>query len=155
MRQFLGIWKCKLCLQSRRSQHSGFEQKLKIYIPVLTTNMRHAENYRLDRAMNAAAVGALRRAGTKRNVCGFLGIGLAACLMSCSQSRLPAPVSNAWFVSTEPDWGHLPKYYVVKKGETLFSISLRSSRKYQELALLNNIEPPYRLYEGQVIKLEE
>ncbi|WP_161990566.1 LysM peptidoglycan-binding domain-containing protein [Candidatus Methylobacter oryzae] len=94
------------------------------------------------------------KSGMKINLRGCLAAALALGLVSCAQSRLPAPVLDDSVVAYEQDWEHPPKYYVVKKGETLFSISMRSKHKYQELALLNNIEPPYRLYEGQVIKLE-
>ncbi len=104
--------------------------------------------------MRCAGGGRAYKSGMKSNLCGLSALGLVLGLVSCSQSQLPAPVLGNSVAVYQPDWGHPPKYYVVKKGETLFSISLRSNRTYQELALLNNIYPPYRLYEGQVIQLE-
>lgn len=48
-----------------------------------------------------------------------------------------------------------PKYYVVKKGDTLYSIGFRSGHGYQTLALWNDIRPPYTVNIGQKIKLFE
>lgn len=46
-----------------------------------------------------------------------------------------------------------PKYYIVKKGDTLYSIGFRSGHGYQKLAAWNNIRPPYKLLVGQKINL--
>jgi LysM repeat protein len=46
--------------------------------------------------------------------------------------------------------------YVVQNGDTLITIAekkLGSSSRWQEIAKLNNIAPPYQLYIGQTIKL--
>ena len=45
------------------------------------------------------------------------------------------------------------KYYVVKKGDTLYSIGFRSGHGYQRLSEWNRISPPYKLQVGQKIKL--
>jgi len=45
------------------------------------------------------------------------------------------------------------KYYVVKKGDTLYSIGLRSGHGYQRLALWNHLLPPYLLVTGHKLKL--
>ena len=48
--------------------------------------------------------------------------------------------------------------YTVKKGDTLWSIAqeyLGSGAKYKQLAAINNISNPDRIYVGQVIKLEK
>lgn len=45
------------------------------------------------------------------------------------------------------------KYYVVKKGDTLYAIGYRSGHGYKRLSWWNNIRPPYELRIGQKIKL--
>lgn len=47
-------------------------------------------------------------------------------------------------------WGR----HVVKSGETLFSIAWRYGRDYRELGDANNIDPPYDLRPGQVLRLD-
>ncbi len=47
-------------------------------------------------------------------------------------------------------WGR----HVVERGETLYSIAWRYGRDYRELGDANNIAPPYRIYPGQVIRLD-
>lgn len=45
------------------------------------------------------------------------------------------------------------KYYVVKRGDTLYSIGFRSGHGYLRLAKWNKISPPYTLNIGQKIRL--
>lgn len=45
------------------------------------------------------------------------------------------------------------KYYVAKRGDTLYSIGFRSRLGFQKLAVWNNISPPYKLNVGQRVKL--
>ncbi len=45
----------------------------------------------------------------------------------------------------------LSPYYVVKKGETLNDVVLKTSTTEEELISLNNLKPPYKLYERQRI----
>ncbi|MFW5823556.1 MAG: peptidoglycan DD-metalloendopeptidase family protein [Marinobacter sp.] len=47
-------------------------------------------------------------------------------------------------------WGR----HVVDQGETLYSIAWRYGRDYRELGNANNIDPPYRIRPGQVIRLD-
>ncbi len=47
------------------------------------------------------------------------------------------------------------KYHQVKKGETLYAISLLFSLDYRKLAQWNQLAPPYRLEIGQNIKVSE
>ncbi len=53
----------------------------------------------------------------------------------------------------QPNYKGITQDYIVKRGDTLYSISLQSELSYQQLANLNNIPPPYLLKEGQRIKL--
>ncbi len=45
------------------------------------------------------------------------------------------------------------RVYTVKKGDTLYSIGMRSAHGYRSLAKWNNIKSPYKLKVGQKIKL--
>jgi lipoprotein NlpD len=45
------------------------------------------------------------------------------------------------------------KYYLVERGDTLYSIGLRSGHGYQRLAQWNRLPPPYVLTVGQKLKL--
>ena len=44
--------------------------------------------------------------------------------------------------------------HTVRKGETLFAIAWRYHRDYKELARINGIKYPYRIYPGQKIRLQ-
>lgn len=45
-------------------------------------------------------------------------------------------------------------YYVVAKGDTLYSIAWRYAFDYRDLAAWNNISAPYTIYPGQKIRLQ-
>ncbi|KTD41601.1 peptidoglycan DD-metalloendopeptidase family protein [Legionella parisiensis] len=80
----------------------------------------------------------------KRFLCLFLMITLVGC------GNNLAPV-------TELKWNPYSRYqkvYVVKRGDTLFSIAFRYDTNYRTLARLNHINPPYSLRVGQVIRLQ-
>ncbi|HHL32539.1 MAG TPA: LysM peptidoglycan-binding domain-containing protein [Oceanospirillales bacterium] len=46
-----------------------------------------------------------------------------------------------------------PKYVLVKKGDTLYSIGFNHDTDYKTLAKINHIPAPYHIYPGQRIKL--
>ncbi|XOZ34743.1 peptidoglycan DD-metalloendopeptidase family protein [Halomonadaceae bacterium KBTZ08] len=48
------------------------------------------------------------------------------------------------------DWGH----HRVSKGETLYSIAMRYGWDYRRLAAANDIEPPYEIHPGDVIRFD-
>ncbi|MDP5146076.1 peptidoglycan DD-metalloendopeptidase family protein [Shewanella sp. ULN5] len=80
-------------------------------------------------------------------------------LSGCSfQAHRPAPVEN---LSSS---AHQPKYhrgslshsdYIVKKGDTLYSISWGAGRHFAEVARLNNLKAPYTIYPGQRLNLTQ
>jgi len=90
-----------------------------------------------------------------------------AFLASCS-SNPPAPVINRLPTSKPStanttiikmpnrptykagDWR--PDAYIVKKGDTLFSIGLEHGYYYKDIALANNISAPYNINVGQTLK---
>lgn len=49
--------------------------------------------------------------------------------------------------------GKIPLTHKVSTGDTLFSIAWRYGLKYQELAKYNGISVPYKIYPGQVVRL--
>lgn len=78
---------------------------------------------------------------------------LAAC---ASGQRAPvidrAPVAKPAVKPAASDWR--PNTYVVKKGDTLYSIGLEHGYDYKEIAAANNIPPPYTIYVGQRLQLK-
>lgn len=90
----------------------------------------------------------------------FLGTVLLA---SGCASRAPAPVDDRRPVPTAqprlpvlqpaPVPGSGPGTYVVKRGDTLYSIALEHGADYRELAQLNKLEDPSKLRVGQELRL--
>ncbi|MEO1925749.1 MAG: peptidoglycan DD-metalloendopeptidase family protein [Gammaproteobacteria bacterium] len=66
----------------------------------------------------------------------------------CTSSKNYAPVRSYQQKSLNK-----AKYYVVQKGDTLYSIGFRSGDGYRRLAEWNKISPPYLLKTGQRVKL--
>jgi lipoprotein NlpD len=56
--------------------------------------------------------------------------------------------------SSEYRAANRPASYKVARGDTLFSIAWRYGLKYQDLAKYNNISTSYKIYPGQVIRLD-
>ena len=75
-------------------------------------------------------------------------------LSSCGGNRRPAPVRN---ISTEPINQKLMKsgQYEVMKTDTLYSIAFRFGIDYQQLAAINHIKLPYRIYPGEILQIEK
>lgn len=65
------------------------------------------------------------------------------------------PISTSKVLTSRPvykagDWR--PDTYIVKKGDTLFSIGLEHGYDYKEVAQANNISAPYNIKVGQSLK---
>ena len=79
-----------------------------------------------------------------------LATGLAGCAATA-----PAPVSDR--VAPLPEQAAAPKlgkdYYVVKKGDTLYSIARESGRDPKDVAAWNNLENPGALRIGQTLRV--
>ncbi|MCX7554037.1 peptidoglycan DD-metalloendopeptidase family protein [Marinicella sp. S1101] len=83
------------------------------------------------------------------------------CLVACAPRR-PAKVDE---VGTKPHRSHTKSYarhskkdqqqktHKVVKGDSLYSIGFRYQKDYKQLAAINNIKPPYRIYPNQILKL--
>ncbi|HYD33646.1 MAG TPA: peptidoglycan DD-metalloendopeptidase family protein [Methylophilaceae bacterium] len=61
----------------------------------------------------------------------------------------PATTDKAGGTTTQKGKDWRPDSYVVKRGDTLYSIGLEFGYDYREIAKINNINPPYSLYVGQ------
>ena len=76
-------------------------------------------------------------------------------LSSCSKHK-PAPIKEIKYNSSQPlskRHKFKPKYTIVKKGDTLYSIGFSHNIDYKTLAKINNIKKPYRIYPGQKLSL--
>ncbi len=87
---------------------------------------------------------------------------LALCLVACAGQQRPAPVDDRTTragrtlpppapqaASSETPEGH----YVVKKGDTLYSIALDNGADYRELAQWNSLDDPTKLRVGQLLRV--
>ncbi len=75
---------------------------------------------------------------------------------SCSSRKTPAPVvevQGAIPLSKKIKNSIKATQYIVKKGETLYSIAWRSGIDVRDIAKLNNIHSPYHIYPGQKLDL--
>lgn len=82
-------------------------------------------------------------------------IGLLLSAIVACESNPPAPVVNRSPQATKPSKAApsvqtvQPDSYIVKKGDTLYSISLEFGYDYKEVAAANHIGPPYAIQIGQ------
>lgn len=92
---------------------------------------------------------------------------LLSFLLTACESNPPAPVIERAPPASKPkppeskptaskmpvakEWR--PDYHVVKKGDTLFGIGLEYGIDYKEIAVANNIAPPYPIKIGQKLDL--
>jgi lipoprotein NlpD len=88
-----------------------------------------------------------------------LVIWLAGCASNQTQTapvvdRLPAKSSSAKSkASSDKDWR--PDTYIVKKGDTLYSISLEYGYDYKDIAQWNSIQPPYVIHVGRQLRMKD
>jgi len=102
-------------------------------------------------------VGVFRRFSYKSTSMPIISkILLILLLASCSSRHVPAPVVD---IKTHTPLNKRIKQsikateYIVKKGETLYSIAWRADLDIRTIANANNIHSPYHIYPGQKIKL--
>ena len=77
-------------------------------------------------------------------------------LVGCSTRQAPAPVIDVQAqvpLSKKLKNKIKSTEYLVKKGETLYSIAWRADIDVRSIALLNNISAPYKIFPGQKIFL--
>jgi len=80
---------------------------------------------------------------------------LCLSIFGCSQRGTPAPVSSlsTSHTSLKQKINIKGGSYIVKKGETLYSISFRANKDFRDLAKINRISKPYKIYPGQKLTL--
>ena len=103
----------------------------------------------------------------------FIFVTLLAFFLAACESNPPAPVIDRLPQASKPkspavpsagskdnaaiktvngkDWR--PSSYIVKKGDTLFSIGLEHGYDYKEIAAANNLIEPYTIHVGQKLNL--
>ncbi|WP_438864714.1 peptidoglycan DD-metalloendopeptidase family protein [Neptunicella sp.] len=78
-------------------------------------------------------------------------------IAACSSRPVPAPVANITKGVEINDYkapiGE-PDTYLVRQGDTLFSIAWFNGFDYRDLARINNLDKPYNIYPGQKIHLK-
>ncbi|GHF85854.1 peptidoglycan DD-metalloendopeptidase family protein [Thalassotalea marina] len=77
-------------------------------------------------------------------------------LFACSSRNTPAPVVNAQAqtpLNQKVKNSLTGTEYIVKKGETLYSISWRAGLDVRTIASINQIAAPYRIFPGQKLYL--
>lgn len=87
-----------------------------------------------------------------------LSLGVLLLLTGCAGNPGPAPVvdlPNGGTTVTKSKNLIRSDVYKVKKGETLYSIAWRADMDVSVLAQINKIKPPYRIFPGQPIYLNE
>jgi len=68
---------------------------------------------------------------------------LISILLSGCASQFPAPVDGDKKIEIKKSVKECPDIYTVKKGETIFSISLKCGFDYRKVALSNGLKKPY------------
>lgn len=82
---------------------------------------------------------------------------LVLVLSACSSRESPAPVTTLNDIKNyykKYPQGQPVAGYMVQTGDTLYSIAFRAGLDYRELAQLNNIAPPYRIFVGQTLRID-
>lgn len=85
-----------------------------------------------------------------------LSVLLPLLMVGCSTRKSPAPVvdvQGAIPLSQKVKNSIAASQYIVKKGETLYSIAWRADVDVRTLAKLNNISSPYKIFPGQKLNL--
>ncbi len=82
-----------------------------------------------------------------RRISGIAYIALLSCLAGCVPLGTPmvSEVSRTQTITGDA--------FIVRKGDTLYSIAWRSGKDYKELAKINDIAAPYVIFPGQRLRL--
>ena len=82
-----------------------------------------------------------------RRISGIAYIALLLCLAGCVPLGTPmvSEVSRTQTITGD--------VFIVRKGDTLYSIAWRSGKDYKELAKINDIAAPYVIFPGQRLRL--
>jgi len=78
-------------------------------------------------------------------------LGLSACSYHAPMAPIETRTTSSDRASIQPQ--KIAPIYMVKPGDTLYSIAWQTHRDFRQLAKWNHIEPPYLIKYGQQIKL--
>lgn len=92
--------------------------------------------------LNCALIFSYQRLATS------LFILFSLCSVSCMHSKHPAPVIEGWQHSASAH-----SDYVVKNGDTIYSIAWAFDQDYHALVAWNALKFPYSIYPGQRLKM--
>lgn len=80
---------------------------------------------------------------------------LVVFIIGCTSTYAPVEQRNGTSSKkTKKSVGLVPAYYIVRKGDTLFSIAWSYGFDYKTIAKNNKISAPYRIYAGQKLALK-
>lgn len=87
------------------------------------------------------------------------GVCVGILVLAGCASKAPAPVeiraaTRTADTASAPSAVARPGYYIVKKGDTLYSIAQQNGRDYRELAAWNNISDPNVIEVGQELRVQ-
>ena len=88
----------------------------------------------------------------------FILCVICSMFVACSGRHTPAPVKELYQGKTFVEYqanGFNGEQYVVNKGDTLFAIAWYTGNDYRDLAKLNNIKKPYKIFPGQHLRLKK
>lgn len=83
-----------------------------------------------------------------RTVVVVISMGFLALLSGCFEHHRPAPVIDAWYQK-----GSASNFYIVRSGDTIYSIAWAFGLDYRVLATINNLSAPYALAVGTRLKM--
>ena len=78
----------------------------------------------------------------------FVTLTVIIIIQGCA-SKFPAKVDSSQNKITR-----CPDVYIVEKGDTIFSLSLKCGFDYKRVALANNIKKPYKISQGEEIRFD-
>jgi len=82
--------------------------------------------------------------------------GIFWVLIGCSSPHTPAPVTQVYRGPSYHDYQQASwsaDTYEVRRGDTLYSIAFRANMDMREITRINNLQEPYTIYPGQVLRL--
>jgi lipoprotein NlpD len=83
------------------------------------------------------------------NVMKIVGVIVCSCYLSgCTSDIASAPVVNGWHQPAAAS-----QEYVVRSGDTLYSVAWAFGLDYRSLAQANHLQPPYAIKAGQRLKM--
>ena len=80
---------------------------------------------------------------------------LLVAVVACSTGTIHAPVDSRNPLAHSPRVTAVARsgYYIVRRGDTLYSIAWQNGLNFRQLADMNGIRPPYTIYVGQSLRI--